>query len=387
MSAAGSPRRKSTYGPVTLWCGLTVSGARKLWLLRPALSWRRWSRVALLPGAVLMNTIAAGFERLLFGSRIRRAKIDPAPLIVLGHWRSGTTLLHNLLVNDGRYSFCNTYQCFFPFHFLSTEWFIKPLTGWMMPKSRPMDNVAVGWDSPQEDEMPLCLMTMTSPYVMALRPDHLPTYGRFFNPDHMTDEERHNYLEAMRVFFQKLAVRDPRPLCLKSPGNTFRMRMLHKLFPDARYVYIYRDPLAVIRSSLHLRRTMNDENSLADRDQPNMESEILDVYEDCLRCYERDKALIPADRLYEMRYETLDAEPLEELQRMYQALGLGGYEQLAEKLKPQLAEVQAFQKNRYEKDPHQARRVYERLRTAYERFDYPAPPLPAPEPQPQPVGT
>lgn len=374
MSGSSSAHRKPTYGPFTLWCGLTFPGAVKLLRIRPALACRRWLQIAMLPGAVTMNSMLAGVESLLYGRRIRRTEIDPSPLIVLGHWRSGTTLLHSLLVNDPRYSFCNTFQCFFPFHFLTTEWWLKPLTARMMPKSRPMDNVAVGWDSPQEDEMPLCLMTMLSPYVMALRPDHLPTYGRFFNPDHMTAAERDEYQSAMRYYFRKLAVKDPRPLCLKSPGNTFRMRMLNELFPTARYVYIYRDPLAVIRSSIHLRRTMNEENSLGDRDQPDIETEILDVYEDCLRCYERDRSLIPPDRLYEMRYETLDADPLGELGRMYAALNLHGFESLSERLRPQLAEVKAFQKNRYEKDPEQARRIHERLKFAYDRFGYEAPP-------------
>ncbi|MFV0446011.1 MAG: sulfotransferase family protein, partial [Planctomycetaceae bacterium] len=265
---------------------------------------------------------------------------------------------------------------FCPHHFLSTEWLLKPLTGWALPRARPMDNVSVGWDSPQEDEMALCLLTMMSPYVMALRPDHLPTYGRFFNPDNMTPAERDEYQSAMRYYFRKLAVRDPRPLCLKSPGNTFRMRMLSELFPNARYVYIYRDPLAVIRSSIHLRRTMNDENSLGDRDQPNVESEILDVYEDSFRCYERDRGLISADRIYEMRYETLDSDPLSELDRMYSALNLEGYDALAGRLRPQLAEVNAFQKNRYDKDPDQAQRVYARLKFAYDRFGYDPPVTP-----------
>ncbi|MFV0443610.1 MAG: sulfotransferase, partial [Planctomycetaceae bacterium] len=105
MSSSSSLRRKSTYGPVTLWCGLTFRGARRLIEIRPALAWRRWLRVALLPAAVAMTSVLSGVERLLYGGRIEQTEFDPAPLIILGHWRSGTTLLHNLLVNDRRFSF------------------------------------------------------------------------------------------------------------------------------------------------------------------------------------------------------------------------------------------------------------------------------------------
>ena len=43
---------------------------------------------------------------------------------IIGHWRSGTTMLHELLILDPRHTFPNTYQCFEPLHFLWTEWFV-----------------------------------------------------------------------------------------------------------------------------------------------------------------------------------------------------------------------------------------------------------------------
>jgi hypothetical protein len=370
-----SQAKHSSQGPFTLWCGATFSAARKLIKMHPAIRWNRWYRTALLPGMVAYNSLMGGLESLFYGKKIEQTQLDPAPLIVLGHWRSGTTHLYNLLCNDRRYSYSNTYQCIFPSHFLLTEPVIKPLTGWVLPKSRPMDNVPAGWECAQEDEFALCLMTMTSPYVMALRPDRIEAYGRFFNPANMTDAERREFVDAMRHFFKKLAIKDPRPLCLKSPGHTFRIPMLHEIFPNAKYVYLYRNPYAVYNSSCHLRRTMNEENSLGRCPQPNLEAETADVYEDCFRCYEKDKALIPPGNLYEMKYETLDANPLEELGKMYSSLNLGGFDELRKSLEPQLAGLKEYKKNKFDNDKEKQRQIYERLKFAFDRFDYPPPHL------------
>ena len=40
----------------------------------------------------------------------------------MGHWRSGSTLLHNLITSDPQFSFLNLYQAMFPWHCLTTEW-------------------------------------------------------------------------------------------------------------------------------------------------------------------------------------------------------------------------------------------------------------------------
>lgn len=369
----GSFVKRSSQGPFTLWCGLDLKGAAQMMRLRPKFSWNRAYRTALLPGSIVFNTIMEGWEKLWYGRKIAETKLPSAPLIILGHWRSGTTLLHNLLVDDQRYSFSNTYCCLYPHHFLSTESIVKPLTRWILPKSRPMDNMEVGWDVPQEDEIAMCLLTMLSPYIMALRADRPENYIRLFNPANMSESERRTFLAGMKTFFQKLTIRDPRPLCLKSPGHTFRIPMLHELFPDARYVFIHRDPYTVFNSGVHLRRTMNDENSFAQNDQPNIENEVLDVLADCFRTYEQDKHLIPEGRLYEMRYETLDANPLAEIERMYSALDLGGFEDLRRTLEPKMKGVKEYKKNRYGEDRAKQQRIYERMRPVYERFGYPAP--------------
>src|SRR5690606_30874249 len=49
-----------------------------------------------------INTVVGLQTRFIFGRRIRSVVLDPAPIFVLGHWRSGTTFLHELLASDPR---------------------------------------------------------------------------------------------------------------------------------------------------------------------------------------------------------------------------------------------------------------------------------------------
>jgi hypothetical protein len=78
------------------------------------------------------------FVWLMVKHKIKRI---PPPLFVLGHWRSGTTHLHNLLCLDERAGYTTTFQTVFPNHLFG---FHKPLIWLMrllMPKTRPVDNV------------------------------------------------------------------------------------------------------------------------------------------------------------------------------------------------------------------------------------------------------
>ena len=106
--------------------------------------------------------------------RCARRKLAAPPLFVLGHWRSGTTLLHELLILDERHTYPNTYECFAPHHFIWTEWFVPPLLRKLLPSTRPMDAMEAGWERPQEDEFALCNMGIPTPYLAWAFPRHGP---------------------------------------------------------------------------------------------------------------------------------------------------------------------------------------------------------------------
>ncbi|MEN0111023.1 MAG: sulfotransferase, partial [Planctomycetota bacterium] len=115
-------------------------------------------------GVGAFHAVGALAQSVLCGHKLDRVRHARPPLFVLGHWRSGTTLLHELLIRDDRHTYPTTYECFAPHHFLVTEEWVTPLIRWLLPKKRPMDNVATGWERPQEDEFALCSLGLPTPY-------------------------------------------------------------------------------------------------------------------------------------------------------------------------------------------------------------------------------
>ena len=118
-----------------------------------------------------INSLLGIAQWAILGRKIARTEIHDDPIFVIGHWRSGTTLLHELLVLDERHTYSDTYACFAPTHFLVSGWFFRPRCEVLLPSRRPMDNMAAGWDRPQEDEFALCNMGGRSPYLTIAFPN------------------------------------------------------------------------------------------------------------------------------------------------------------------------------------------------------------------------
>jgi omega-hydroxy-beta-dihydromenaquinone-9 sulfotransferase len=365
--------KHSSQGPFFLWHGLTISKALKLLAMRPPIDMSRWYKLALMPGTAAFSSMWSGIESLRFGAKIRATEVKEAPIFVLGFWRSGTTMLHNLISSDPQLCYPNYYQCLYPHHFLSTESWLAPPTARFLPDTRPMDNVPVGWGMPQEDEIALCVLSLASCYMQVIFHDDVDKYQRFQNMADCTDAERQAWMNALDYLIRKLTLKYQKRVVLKSPSHTMKIPYLLKLYPAAKFIYIYRNPYAVFKSATHLRKTMYVENGMCRPNYGDIDGRVLDVYDRCFHDYERDKALIPAGNLSEIRYEDFEQDPLKHLERIYAEIGLGGFETLQEKVAPQMAALKRYKKNRFQSDPERMEKVYSRLRAAFDRYGYPSP--------------
>ncbi len=373
MRPPSEARAAATAGdqPIPIWCGLTLRNWRALRCLEPTIErkfWKRWAAVSI---CSLLNSGLGLLESLVARRRIDRARLPQPPVFILGHWRSGTTLLHELLAGDEQFTAPNLYQCSFPSHFLLTERWLAPLTARWQPRMRPMDAMRNGWDAPAEEELAL-LLTLRSPYLVSAFPDApdrvqpLESLTKGLSAAELDDWKR-----CYRRFLQKLTLKSARRLVLKSPANTSRVPLLLELFPDAQFIHIVRNPYDVFSSTMHLHRVLSRGNSFTSQPPADLEERVLTGYLAMYQSYHLYRVKIPAGRRYELRFEDLERDPVGELERLYAHFDWPGRDQIAERLAPLLQQHRSFEKNRFNLTDDQRRRVAERWEPAFLRYGYP----------------
>ena len=142
---------------------------------------------------------------------------------------------------------------------------------------------------------------------------------------------------------------------MKTPANAARLKLLTKLFPDARYVYLARNPLNVFPSTVKLWRALYSVQGL--HNPPNLDpwldDYVLDMFARLTEDYEEDKHLIPKDRLVELRYEDFVKDPVATMRDIYRRLDIPNFDQAEAPMREFLAERSEHNVSRYE---HAARR-------------------------------
>ena len=333
----------------------------------------RWGLMATITAAAAFNSTAEALSTARFQRRLQSPPSTPPPLFIIGHWRSGTTLLHELLMLDDRFCCPNTYQCFAPGHFLLTESFMTAAIGWMIPSKRPMDDVAAGWDRPQEDEFALMNMGAPSPYRRMAFPVTSPDVPVALDLSGLAPADLVRWQGTLRRFLGMLAVADPRRPVLKSPPHTARVGVLAGMFPEARFLHVVRDPFVVFASTMRLWRSLHDVQGLQVDPGDRLERYVFAAFEEMYAAFERDRATLPEGCLHEIRYEDLVADPVGRLAEAYERLGLEDFARVRGPLEDHARTMKRYRTNTYNHDPRIVAEVARRWRPFIDRYGYEVP--------------
>ena len=240
-----------------LLSGITTPALFKtLWRHRSAIDWPTyWHRVLFLFGMSVPNTVMGYIEDWLFKEKIEAQQLHQEPIFVLGHPRTGTTLLQNLLCEDPHFAYVDTFQAGFPSTFLLLRRF-KWALSWLIDDTRPMDNMPLSLGTPAEDEIAVNMLTGgISPYMCLTFMTRYKESLRYATFEGCSQKEREEWSSALIYFLKKVTLasggdsNNPKPLIIKSPVHIGRLPILRSLFPRARFVFVHRHPRAVFSSS------------------------------------------------------------------------------------------------------------------------------------------
>jgi hypothetical protein len=210
-----------------------------------------------------------------------------------------------------------------------------------------MDNMPFGWDRPQEDEFALCMLGAPSPYLTVAFPNHPPQDQDAFDLERLPPRSLRAWKEKFLLFLRHLACKDPRRLVLKSPTHSCRIKTLLELFPDARFVHIVRDPYVVYSSTVKLWKTLYETHGMQIPNFSGLEEHVLGTFVHMYDRIETGRHLVPPGRFHEIRYEDLIADPLGEMQQLYEQLDLGEFARVLPRLQAYLEENTGYKTNRY----------------------------------------
>jgi hypothetical protein len=307
--------------PISTLAGSSLGSYFKV-LRSGTIAKRSYLKVALTTLVVLVRAPFQLWEDLVFARKPKRGTAKAPPLFILGHWRSGTTLLHNVLCQDPRAAYLTTYASVFPNNMAST-WILKNFLRMNMPDKRPSDNVALHPDFPQEDEFAFGNMQSNAYYNFFYFPSH---YARYYDcaVHHSGLDEReveHWYRTYAMLLRKALATGSGERLIVKNPVNTARIDKLLRLFPDAKFLYIHRNPITVYYSTQRFFQQLMPTLCLEELPSEDfLNKMVLDVHDRMMRDYAEQRSHIPAGNLMEIRYDAFAQDPLATLETIERQL-------------------------------------------------------------------
>jgi hypothetical protein len=222
------------------------------------------------------------------------------------------------------------------------------LIWFLLPAKRPMDDMAVSFYHPQEDEFALISMGAPSPLLRMAFPNDEAPYLEFLDMEGLREEDLRLWRSKLYHFVNMQMYRKQKPLVLKSPTHTGRLQILAEMFPGAKFVHITRNPYELFSSTKRLWTALDEAQSFQWPHEKNLEEYIFTALERMYRGFECQRKTLPANSICDVRYEDLIQDPVETLGSIYEQLDLGDFKHLKPRIEESMHKRRGHKTNRHE---------------------------------------
>jgi hypothetical protein len=300
-------------------------------------------------------------------------EITEPPLFIMGHWRTGTTHLQNLLLLDKNYGYFDLVEATFPHLMLGSYKFIATVMKPLIPSTRPMDNMSMTYETPQEHEFAIVDLCLHSPQSGLFFPDNREKYLKYGTFEEASEKEINEWKDNVLFYLKKLTFKEQgKPLLLKNPLDTYRIKLILELFPNAKFINIYRNPYKIFFSTVKLHKT-NTHLFWLQKPDYELYDFIFDMYLDIYDNFYKDFDLIPKEQIIEIKYEDLIENPINEMSKVYNHLKLGDFGQVKGKMEAYLDTLNDYKVGNYKISKKDKELIYSKWHETIDRWGYEKP--------------
>jgi hypothetical protein len=312
-------------------------------------------------------------ERIVEKKKLKNVASEEPPIFVIGFWRSGTTLLHSMLCQDKRAGYVTTFQGVFPNLVLTQKKWLKKFTNTILPKNRPFDGYAMDMDFPQEEDFAMMSLQPRSIYQMFYFPkDYNEIYKKELYFENLPEKERQHWKDKyLSLQFKALKNTGGVRFISKNPCNIFRIKTLMELYPDARFIFIYRNPYSVVESLYKFANQVLPGSELQHLEGGIPREYFARLYKDALHEYMNVRKRIKPANLIEIRYEDFKQRPVDMIREIYSQFNMPGFHDALPRMESYLSKNKPEGRQPYAIEPETYMLVNKYAGDILTRLEYP----------------
>lgn len=309
--------------------------------------------------------------------KIERHTITHHPIFVLGFYRSGTTYMHEFLSQDDRRGYHSVFQMIFPEIMLSSERWLLPIMQGMsnlFNMQDPVHRIPLSWRFLGEEDatMTTSLNPMGAQWGYFFPTKMMDYFNKYVLFENLSEVKKEAWVNSFIYLLKKISIaNNGKQLVLKSPPQTARVKLLLSLFPQAKFIFIHRNPYEVFASNRRFWKVADNIYTIGKTKNADIDSIILDTYYKTMDRYLLEKSAIPRGQLAEVAYADFIDKPLENMKRIYETLAIDDFDHCSAQMTSFASQQSVFTRLEHKLDSRDIERVSEKWGSFIKYWDYP----------------
>lgn len=318
-----------------------------------------------------LSSIFTIYDKIFYEKKMEKTILTEDPVFIIGHWRSGTTMLYQLLRYSRALSAPTITEVGSPKSIISSGRFLTRFFKNSVRRKRTIDNVEINLEEPQEDEFAMFRLTSFSPIKNIIFPDN--SWEKLKKREEYLPEDKvlkKKWGEELIKFYKRVSYKSGKRLLIKNPFHSMRILYLKTLFPRAKFIHIHRDPMQVIPSTKRMWQIDGKNNTLRNGFVEPTITQITMIYKNLLSNITSELKHVSSENFIEISFEETEKNPEKTVRKICNFCNIDIDKNFHDKINDFVKTKRNYKKNSYNLTPKEEKLISNELSEIRERYGY-----------------